>query len=142
MEPEHRIEAGELVAIGVGGSVVGHPKYVLDGGRTVDHRLAGAGQFGGDLVDHVHAQQGPVFAAEHQLQQALLAGDETAWGGAELATADLVGDGRRLAVLLAHTRPGDLGHSVDGTDRKLVDVDGEIQVEGPADRLPPLVGGD
>ena len=66
-----------------------HPNHILDGRPAVDQSLPRADEFGGERTDHVGAYQRPVGAAKHQLQQAVLTGDNTARRRAQLAAADL-----------------------------------------------------
>src|ERR1700730_18129402 len=48
VQPGQGIAGGQLVAVGVGRGVVGHPDHVLDGRFAVDHGLPGAGDLRGD----------------------------------------------------------------------------------------------
>src|ERR1700683_4286195 len=139
VQPGQGVGRRQLVTVGVGRGVVGHPDHVLDGGLAVDHGLAGAGDLRGDLADGVHAQERSGAAVEEQLEQAFLAGDEPAWCGAELAAPGLVGDPLGGAVFLAFARAGHFGQPVDRRGRDLVDVGGEVEAERSAHGLAPLV---
>jgi hypothetical protein len=90
----------------------------------------------------VDAQQDPGAAVEDQFEQPVLAGDDTAWDGAEFAAPGHVRDPLGFAVFLALADTGYLGQPVHRGGRDLIDVRGEVEAERPAHRLTPLVRGD
>jgi hypothetical protein len=142
VQPGQGIGACQLVAVGVGRGVVGHPEHILDGRFVVQHGLASAGDFRGDLADRVDAKQGSGAGVKDQFEQAFLAGDDPARCGAEFAAPDLIADPLGGAVFAAFARAGHFGQPVDSRGRDLVDVRGEVESERSAQGLASLVGGD
>ena len=89
MQPGQDVGGCQLVAVDIGGGVVGHPDDVLHGRLVVDHGLAGAGDLRGDLADRVDAEEYSGSGVEDQFEQAFLAGDQPARRGAQLAAPGL-----------------------------------------------------
>jgi hypothetical protein len=68
-----------------------------------------------------------------------VAGDDPAWGGGQVAAADHVGDAGTLDLLFGRPDACDLGQSVDGGARALIDRHAEHQSAGVRRRRTPVL---